>query len=93
MIDELINEIREDVDFLYMKHQLSVQAIQVSSRMYVNFQRALLEKVAKDYFEYKHIEPIKLDGIPVIINDNVNSYGYELVVSIPSRRFKRGEEK
>ena len=90
MIDNLINEIREDVDFLYMKHQLFVQTIQVSPQMYVNLQRELLEQVAKNYFEYNRIEPIKLEGIPVVINDDVNRYGYELVVSIPSRRFKKG---
>ena len=89
MINDFINEIRDNIDFLYMKHNLMVRAIQVSSQIYIQIQRDIIKLAEKNICVVKCKEPIEIDGIPVVINDDIASCDYELVVSIPSFEFRK----
>ena len=90
MITDLIDEIREDVDTLYNEHNLLVKVIQVSQSVYIEIQRYVMDlMISKNLSNYIPKEPIEIDGIPVVINADYGNYDYELVVSIPSYRFRK----
>lgn len=42
MINDFINEIRENVDYLYMEHNLLVKVIQVTQQIYIELQREII---------------------------------------------------
>lgn len=91
MVTDLIDEIREDVDTLYNEHNLLVKVIQVSQSMYIEIQRYIMDlMISKNLSNYIPKEPIEIDGIPVVINADIGDY--ELVVSIPSYRFRKDIE-
>lgn len=88
MINDFIQEIRNNIDFLYMKHSLLVKVIQVSQQIYIEIQRNIIQLATKNICDFKYKELIEIDGIPVVINDDISGWDYELVVSIPSYNFR-----
>ena len=86
-MDKFIEEIRNNIDFLYMKHNLLVRVIQVSQSIYIELQRNIIELATKNICDLKYKEPLEIDGIPVVINNDVSTY--ELVVSIPQYRLDK----
>lgn len=89
MINDFIEEIRINIDFLYMEHSLMVKGVQVSQQFYIEMQRNIIQLATRNICDFKYKELIEIDGIPVIINDDLGSYDYELVVSIPSYKFRK----
>lgn len=87
MIDKFIDEIRENIDFLYEKYDLFVEAIEVSSFLYIEIQRNILQLIEKNICVFHYTEPLQIDNIPIVINKDLNNYGYKLLVSIPSYKF------
>ena len=91
MINNFIDEIREKSDFLYEKYDLFIQCIVVSEFFYIQLQRDLFQLIEKNICDFKFKEPLQIDNIPVVINNDLNDGDYKIVVSIPSYKFKDKE--
>lgn len=92
-MSDIIDEITNNMDDLYRKHRLKVEAIKVSQQSYIKIQNRLIDIAMSNFIYGERRTPLTIDGVPVIIDDDIECYDYELVTSIPSYIFREKKVK
>lgn len=86
----LVEKIKKDIEYLFIKHQLQVEVIKVSPLVYIELQKGIIKLINRGICYFKYQDPLKIDGIPVVIDENI--YMYELVVNISALRLEKSDK-